>query len=175
MKKLTPVPWLAEGAREWLEERIEPSWTAFEWGSGGSTLWLEGLCASVISVEHDEAWFWKVAARVRVSTMLMWSPPTERVLGDDPANPDHYRSSCVPGNFRWYAHSIDLERPDLVIVDGRARASCIARTVARGPKLLVLDNAEREWYLENTIHLLDGWERTDFREGDWVTSAWMRG
>lgn len=172
---LEPVPWFAEGAREWLEERIEPSWTAFEWGSGGSTLWLEGLCIQVVSVEHDPVWCARVQ-KAAPSARVFHIPPTEPELGDDPAEPSHYRSSCEGGNFRWYARFIDWLDPfDLVLVDGRARASCLAHAIATSPKLLVLDNAEREWYLENTIHLLDGWERTNFVQGDWVTSAWTRG
>jgi len=171
---MRPVPWLAPGAREWLEERIEPSWTAFEWGSGGSTLWLEGLCSSVTSVEHDEAW-WEMTRSSARKALVLLCPPTEAASGPSPADPRYFRSSCVPGSFELYVKMVDVAEPDLVIVDGRARASCIARAVVRSPKLLVLDNAERGWYLENTIGLLDGWERTDFREGDWVTSAWTRG
>jgi hypothetical protein len=172
-------PWLVPAAVTWLEERIEPWWTAFEWGSGGSTLWLENLCESVYSVEHDESWFWKVAASSTrpKTTRLQLCRPQPGELGDDPANPDHYRSSCLPGDWHQYAQAVDLEGPfDLVVVDGRARASCIARAVPRvkGGGVLVLDNAEREWYLEQTEHLLDGWEKTDFRQGAWLTSAWTR-
>lgn len=172
-------PWFAPGAKEWLEERIQPGWMAFEWGSGGSTLWLEQLCASVYSVEHDEAWFWKVAARIKPSTMLQLCPPGAGALGDDRANPAHYRSYGRPGiNFRDYARAIDLEGPfDLVMIDGRARASCIAHAVPRVKEggVLVLDNTERSWYLERTAHLLDGWDRADFTDGKhWTTSAWTR-
>ena len=171
-------PWFAEWAQDWLEEQIQPDWTAFEWGSGGSTLWLEGLCASVVSVEHDPAWWDRVQQAVDnalVTVMLVHAGGEE--LGSDPANPRHYRSSCRPGNFRDYVQVIDLMEPfDLVMVDGRARASCIAHAVpmVRKGGVLVLDNAERDWYLAQTRNLLDGWERTDFWEGEWLTSAWMK-
>jgi len=169
-------PWLVPAAVTWLEERIKPGWAAFEWGSGGSTLWLEGLCSSVVSVEHDPTWWAMVNSSCRTGkSLVLLCPPTEGGADPSPADPRYFRSSCCPGSFELYAKMVDLVEPDLVIVDGRARASCLARAVARGPKLLVLDNAEREWYLEQTEHRLDGWERTDFWQGEWLTSAWTRG
>jgi len=108
-------------------------------------------------------------------TMLVY--PGAEELGDDPANPEHYRSSCQPGNFQDYASVIDVAGEfDLILVDGRARASCITHAVPRvmDSGILVLDNAERDWYTDQTEHLLEGWDRVDFQQGEWVTSAWMK-
>jgi len=171
---MKPEPWYAPGAKEWLEERIEPGWEAFEWGSGGSTLWLAGLCDYVVSIEHDEGWLRKTqdALPSMKNVVIMLVPPEISEMGDDPSDPAHYKSSCVDGvNFLDYARTVDGFEPDVVLVDGRVRASCIAHAVARKPKILVLDNADRSWYLEKTLPLLEGWRRTDFR-GGWLTSAW---
>lgn len=167
-------PWYAPGAKEWLEERIEPGWEAFEWGSGGSTLWLAGLCAKVVSVEHDGEWFQKVSSMVRPADEVLLVVPRDGEACGDVADPACYRSSCLPGDWRLYASEVDLREPDVVLVDGRARASCVAHAVARRPKIIVLDNAERPWYLEKAGKLLDDWKRTDFILGEWITSAWER-
>ena len=141
-------------------------------------MWLERLCTSVISAEHDPLWWGKVSNAAdgnRVLVMLI--PPGAEPLGGDPANPEHYCSSCRPGNWRDYAQIIDLMEPfDLVMIDGRARASCIAHAVPRVKDggILVLDNAERAWYTDQAGHLLEGWERVDFWQGEWLTSAWTK-
>ena len=40
-----------------IEALLSPGATVFEYGSGHSTLWLAGLGADVVSVEHDEGWY----------------------------------------------------------------------------------------------------------------------
>jgi len=76
----------------------------------------------------------------------------------DPADPHLYQSDdegfrgC---SFRQYASQIDAypdEHFDILLVDGRARPSCIAHGAAKVKVggLLVLDNADRAYYLDKT-------------------------
>jgi len=50
------VPAISEAATEFFESILEPHMTAFEWGSGGSTVWLAQRVAQVVTVENLPAW-----------------------------------------------------------------------------------------------------------------------
>src|SRR5262245_28763699 len=50
------VPWLTFGAVRFLESRLASTQRVFEYGSGGSTLFLARRVEQVISVEHDVRW-----------------------------------------------------------------------------------------------------------------------
>ena len=54
-------PWLTLSAIRWLEDILRPEDRIFEWGSGGSTVWLAQRVSSVVSIESDPAWFRKVS------------------------------------------------------------------------------------------------------------------
>ena len=159
-KKLTKkyFPWMAPSAVTVLEDEIiKPDFIAFEWGSGGSTLWLAHRCKSVVTIEHDLGWFGKVSADL------------------DNCKVEHVEMHYVPkdsGSHEYddYAKTI-LEFPDdvfdLVFVDGRNRAECVKRAV---PKVkpggyLVLDDAQREEY-QDGIALLVDWENSAYKMDD---------
>lgn len=155
-----PSPWLTFDAIERIRARMTDGMRIFEYGSGGSTLfwlkWRIDLC----SVEHDPEWHevvkGKLPPNARIDYRLI--PPEPHGQPDprtDPADPlayvssdDRYRGM----GFRRYASQID-EFPDrhfdLVLVDGRARPSCIlhAAPKVKPGGLLVLDNADRDYYV----------------------------
>jgi hypothetical protein len=173
-------PWITFDAIDHLEAFIGAERRSgrpvrvFEYGSGGSTLfWMRAGAAACVSVEHDETWSSLVRNRIdqgRVDYRLI--PPETAAAGDsgDPSDPrshasddQQYRSKT----FRRYAGAID-EFPDthfsIVLVDGRARPSCVMHAV---PKvmvggLLVLDNADRDYYTRNTLSLLRDYERLQY-------------
>ena len=70
-------------------------------------------------------------------------------------------------SFKRYATLIDRlnnNKFDLILIDGMARASCLyhaASHVAEGG-CIVLDNAERDYYMQNVNFLFEGWERILF-------------
>jgi hypothetical protein len=69
-------------------------------------------------------------------------------------------------SFENYCQAIDrypADAFDLVVVDGRARPSCVfhARSRVRPGGYLMVDDAERPEYAEG-LQLLEGWPRTDF-------------
>ncbi|MBX3728486.1 MAG: class I SAM-dependent methyltransferase [Candidatus Sumerlaeia bacterium] len=152
------LPWISIPAIAWLEQTIRPEWQAFEYGAGGSTVFLLQRLARVVSVEHDGEWLASVRERLSPETAtradLRHAPPQP---GDDPAT-----ASTVPAyrgmNFRNYVSMIDEFADatfDLVLVDGRARNACVR---AAWPKVrpggwLVLDNSERPKYRDALAHL----------------------
>jgi hypothetical protein len=165
-------------AIEFLTSRIIPGWRVFEYGSGGSTLfWLE-RGAEVVSVEHDPQWYSQLQENTIQHPKLEYRlilPEPGDICGplslSSISDPYCYQSSNVQFagmNFRRYASQID-EFPDqhfdLVIVDGRARPSCLMHSVRKVKigGMLVLDNADRDYYLARTHPLLKGFTLHRFR------------
>lgn len=81
-------------------------------------------------------------------------PNSVASLPVDVADPTSYRSGAgdyLNYSFKKYVKSID-EYPDgyfdLILVDGRARPSCILHSIPKlkSGGLLVVDNAERSYY-----------------------------
>lgn len=165
-------PWLPYAATEYIR-RLRPL-RAFEWGSGGSTLFFCELGVSVVAIEHNQDWYDKTNillyqnAHSWTHYELKYIPFESGCIGSNPANPIHYKSASTElgeVNFRQYASAIDgYDKFDLILVDGMARAACLyhaASHVAEGG-CIVLDNAERDYYLMNTAFLFEGWERVEF-------------
>jgi hypothetical protein len=143
------LPWITFPAMRWLDAYLQPSMAVFEWGAGGSTLFLARRVARVVSVEYDAGWCAAVADRLgplALRNVELRHLPPER--GDEGAL---YRSSApefAGMHFRRYVESVG-EHPDrafdVVLVDGRARLGCVLSAL---PKLkddgvLILDNSER--------------------------------
>jgi len=161
---------------------------AFEYGSGGSTLYFADRVAEVVSVEHDKEWHREVKALLSdngiVNVRHKLCPPTSTAPDGD-AEYDRYRSIRYSDNsayFYEYAASIDAfddGRFDVVLVDGRARNACVSHALPKIRKggWLVLDNSERPDYAPAKL-LLAPFQRTAFRgicpywHDAWETTAW---
>ncbi len=168
------VPWLALAAIEWLESHLDPTMRVFEWGSGGSTLFLARRVGSLVTVEHDSNWYGSVSERLKSAEIAN----CRYLLVEPVSGGDASHLGTVPGGyvsadkalagleFGDYCGAIDEypdESFDLVVVDGRARASCIfhARTKVRPGGVMLVDNSERPDYVPG-LRLLESWSRRDF-------------
>lgn len=170
------IPWITFDAFDYLEAARLSGFRIFEWGSGGSTLyWLRKDAALVVSIEHDPEWFEKMSAATAGSSNLDYRlilperlPPGS--APGDPGDPDDYATDD-PGlssfTFREYAAAIDSYPPDyfdLILVDGRSRPACLKHggQKVRIGGMLVLDNADRPYYLARTADYLDNFECLKF-------------
>ncbi len=160
----TPCPWLVFDAILALRAQMRPDMRVFEYGSGGSTLfWLANQATQVVSIEHNPEWFRVVSERVRGKSAI----DIRLVLPEALEQPDHRHDPADPAlyqsddeefrgcSFQKYASQIDAfpdESFDVLLVDGRARPSCIAHGAAKVKVggMLILDNAERAYYLDKT-------------------------
>lgn len=161
-------PWFVMGSityleDEFLENPYHPlTFRAFEWGSGGSTIWLSQRTKSVVTLEHDREWVEQTQAEL-----------------------DKYGIQNVSLILRaldqGYVEHIDgfpNEHFDLILVDGRRRSDCLRHAV---PKLkcggaLVLDNSERAEYQEAQKPIAHWWHQTwdsGYTEG-WSTTVWRK-
>lgn len=155
-------PWWSAGAIAYLAAELPTEAKAFEWGSGGSTVWLEARGAQVTSVESEEIWAGLVR-EAAPSAEVRWIPGQEDgQLRSEPKLRDRGRHY-----FDDYVAAIDAYPDghfDLVVVDGLCRAACARRAAAKVKPggLVVLDDIQRP-YLQNCLLPFEGWSRRSFR------------
>src|SRR5690554_1369486 len=155
------LPWMTYDAIEFLDKICNSGIRVFEWGSGGSTLFFASRCKDVVSVEHDTFWIKSLREKLEdlnlknVSVKGIEGVPIDNFNKLNPENPDDFISKDKKSSglsFEKYVNSIDqfeTECFDIVVVDGRARNSCIKRAIPhikRGGYLIV-DNSDRKYYL----------------------------
>jgi len=170
------LPWLVYDAIDYLDAIDMRGWRVFEFGSGGSTRYWLRRGAVVTSVEHDPVWHARVLAAIPPaapldSRLVPPEPDPDPVAAPDPADP----AACVSASFprdrlRYTRYVAQIDgcpdgSQDLVLVDGRARPSCVARAA---PKvcpggLLVLDNSDRPYYTARLGAVLAGFRPLVFR------------
>ncbi len=162
-------PWLTFSAIDFIKKNIRKEDKVFEYGGGGSTLFFLKAAALTITVEHDEKWFAMLSERISLNGYKNWKglyvAPTKMnpYIQLDAANPGDYYSSdenFKESNFRNYVISIDNypnEYFDWVLVDGRARPSCIMHAIdkIKVNGYLILDNSDRDYYLLRTKSKID--------------------
>lgn len=139
------LPWLPFRLIDELQAVVGPGTRVFEFGGGGSTLWLLDRGADVVTVEHDQRW----AEHLSLATGGERFTLLQRSAADD---------------FTAYVSAMDAYPDDwfdIIVVDGRERARCIAAATAklRRGGLLIVDDADRVEYAEAMRST--GWPRRD--------------
>lgn len=155
------LPWINFLALDFLSQHLKPEYKVFEFGGGGSTLFFCKYTAEVTTVEDHAEWFKTLTETVEKKGYRHWkgffiSPePVNNSIPRSHIRPSDFKSS-VKGlenySFEKYARTIDQYPEgsfDLILVDGRARPSCIRQAIPRLKPggLLVVDNTERPHYL----------------------------
>lgn len=161
-------PWFVMGSITHLEDHVlenpyHPlSYRAFEWGSGGSTLWLSQRTQSVVTLEHNQEWFESTQQELDkygIQNVQLVLRPLDKGYVE-------YIDGFPDGHF------------DIILIDGRRRSDCLRHAI---PKLrcggaLVLDNSERAEYQEAQKMIAHWWQRTwdsGYSEG-WMTTLWRK-
>jgi Methyltransferase domain len=169
------MPWWPYDAVTWVAAHLPPQARVFEYGGGGSTLWLQDRGAAVTAVEHDKQWHWQLAEQFPTGRELLFRPP---------GTSGTVTSAMAPGFFDAYVAAID-DQPDgsqdLVIVDGRARVESVRHAMPKVKPggLLLLDDTDRASY-QPAIDMLGAWECHVFtglkpgHRGPTQTSVWRR-
>lgn len=155
---INDLPWIPFAATRFIEKMIlRPDSRVFEYGSGGSTVWLAGRCGFLVTVENRAGLYEEVEKKL--------------IELDRMNNVEYLLRSKGPRGFRPYIDAIDdyEEDFDVVFVDGRERAACMTKAKPRIKPggYLILDNPDeyppprglfREWESYN-FHGY-GWEPT---------------
>lgn len=157
------LPRIAFPAMRFLETILTPASKVFEYGAGGSTMFLASRVKELVSVEHNASWFEmtrRAMEAVCAKRDIRWRGVLAEVTSPEQpsslpfADPLSYASSdknFFNKEFFAYASVIDEypdEHFDVILIDGRARPSCFlhAMNKVRCGGYVVLDNAEREHY-----------------------------
>lgn len=165
------LPWITIIAKNYLKNYLNKKQISevrvFEYGSGGSSLFFLKYASEVYSVEHDAGWFEMVDKKIKEKKIKGWTGVLALPKLDKDAeksklaagNPSHYYTSAdVFSNFTFkeYVTAIDKFPNgyfDIVLIDGRSRPSCLLHSIKKVKKggLLILDNAERDYYAPKNI------------------------
>ena len=166
------MPWLTFGAIDFLKEKLNRDMSLFEYGSGGSTLFWSAHLRQVVSIEHEPLWYEKMVdefskRRIQNVEYILAEAEEDKMFETKSfENPDHYVSSDLlfkGKNFRNYVKQIDLfpdQSFDIIVVDGRARPSCIHHALSKLNEkgYLVIDNSERNYYLASFTFTEPDWK-----------------
>lgn len=186
------IPWITFEAKKWMDDFLNKDMVVFEWGSGGSTIYLAKRVKQLVSVENDRKWYNLVIKSIEknnISNLEYILKEPEKITDKQiykQGSIDYFSSAPAYKyfSFKEYCKVIDSfpnENFDLVIVDGRARPSCIFHSFkkVKSGGFLMLDNSEREEY-EDGKKLLATWELKNFfgpgpyNRYFWQTSIWKR-
>ncbi len=134
--------------RDAILDALPPGGRMLEWGSGGSTSYFADNLppgATLLSIEHDPAWHHQVAGVIGESDRLtLRLVPAEGPLGRNATDEEE-----DPRPLRKYIHAADADGPfDVILVDGYARGSCLARAreLLKPGGVVFLHDAQRPWY-----------------------------
>jgi predicted O-methyltransferase YrrM len=161
-------PWITFRAIDFITKNTHKTDKVFEYGGGGSTLYFLSQVSEVVTVEHDREWFHLLQNNIDPADAPRWNGqlilPENSVdtTNLDKSQPTDYFSEDPKfrnNTFKSYSTFICQFKDeffDLVLIDGRARTSCLFHAI---PKVkiggfLVLDNSERKYYLKNNLKML---------------------
>lgn len=140
-------PWMSRDSISFIYSKISnmENKKLLEFGSGSSTAWfLKVLNCNVTSIEHDKYWLDNVKNKIPDNLQFNWTP-----VFKPPVPSGNCKGSSDELFYDDYVHSIDnMEKFDIIIVDGRARSHCILNSIDKLNKggLFIVDNAERHYY-----------------------------
>jgi len=190
------LPWISLPALDYLKTQITPSFKVYEFGGGGSTLFFCAHAAEVGTVEDHKEWFSTLTQTIQNKGYSNWKGRfiSPEPVNDGPTryhgNPSDYKSGAKgleTVSYEQYAKSIHdypIAYFDLILVDGRARPSCIQEAMPhlKPGGLLVVDNTERLYYLasfqsvlaQEYEKLLDTWGPLYYTPDFTITSIFRK-
>jgi hypothetical protein len=146
-------PWVSEKAKNWLNLFLKPNMTVFEYGSGGSTLFLARRVKKVISVEYQLLWFlgvlFALLRRGIINFKLHLSKSEKgKNLKKKYMSSDKNIKTLSFKKFVTTIHQYPNHYFDLVFIDGRARNQCIDHAIPKIKKggYILLDDSNRDSY-----------------------------
>jgi precorrin-6B methylase 2 len=141
------IPWFSYAAIDFLDAHVRTHMTAFEYGSGGSTIFLAKRVRSVCSVEDNPTWFDLVSRRLEARA---FTNVTMKLHPFDVQNPAGFEASD-------YLRAIPDEAFDVIVIDGseqwtQVRPTCFSYVESRVKPggIIVLDDSWR--YVAPRLH-----------------------
>jgi hypothetical protein len=166
------IPWITFSSMNYLKGFLKKDMKVFEYGGGGSTLFFAKYVGELVTVEHDKEWFNRIKEEMSGNHSINWRPNlifaerVESTMQLKKERPGDYFSANEDFSqfiFRLYAAAIDQypeQYFDVVLVDGRARPSCMFHSLMKVKVggLLILDNSDRSYYMEALSGMLGNYQ-----------------
>lgn len=186
-KKNPEAPWISPGSIYVLKQILTKNMVGFEFGSGRSTVFYAELLNHITAIEHYQPWFSKVETLLKSKNIKNADLKLIESNGEAPSQhlPSEMQLFISADDypvkdevFKDYINALDAfsdSHFNFIAVDGRARLSCILKSI---PKLkhggfLLLDNSERKRY-EPALKALKDWPMIYTTTGLTDTSIWMK-
>jgi hypothetical protein len=188
MPPMQILPQYTPGAVQWVLDNIRYDMSIFEYGSGMSSLFYSVNILEMVIVEHDRSWYEGLSEQfnklrneklLKTSIKYILSEPT-------PGQPYPYSSlsfGTTDPAYRDYSFESYVRAAeqfpdnyfDWLIIDGRARASCMKFAV---PKVkpegyIIVDDSERFEYKE-AIETFLNYPKLEFSEEAKKTSIFHK-
>jgi hypothetical protein len=160
-----PLPWYTYSFIHFLEGRIRPDMSVFEYGSGYSTLWWASHVKHIAAVENNLHWIESLTPRLPPNADLRFeaSDPTGR----------YARSATDRGR-----------RFDVLVIDGVERNECAYACLPalKDDGVIIWDNSDWTSFWSEGLKYLEesGFRRIDFRgigplpSRPWTTSVFYQ-
>jgi hypothetical protein len=189
------IPWITFSSMNYLKGFLKKEMKVFEYGGGGSTLFFAKYVGELVTVEHDKEWFNRINEEMSVNHSVNWKPnlifaerveSTTQLKKERPGDYFSANEDFSQFTFRQYAAAIDQypeQYFDVVLVDGRARPSCMFHSLMKVKVggLLILDNSDRDYYIEELSGMLGNYQLisnyfgpTPYLHGFTQTNIWKR-
>jgi hypothetical protein len=155
------LPQYTSGAVKWVLDNLRPDLNLFEYGSGMSSLFYSVNIREMVIVEHDRGWYNGISDQLnKLKEERLLKTAIKYILVEPELNQPMPYSHLSFGttdetyrnySFEHYVRAIETYPDnffDWVIIDGRARASCIRHTPAKVKigGYVIVDDSERYEY-----------------------------
>jgi len=120
-----------------------------EYGSGRSTIKLSEIAKSVVSVEHQKAWYDELKPTLPENVELILAEPDLDYIEGAHENERSEGNDGTYEEFETYIRSALEKAPyDVVIIDGRARVECarICKELCHKDSHIFVHDFERQEY-----------------------------
>lgn len=156
------VPWWNSRAVRYLNRCLPANARVFEWGSGGSTVWLTHKGAKVIAIESDVEWQQYVHDRSPEADVRFIPGTDSGTLRSEVELRDRGEHF-----FDDYVAAIDDFADDsfnLIVIDGLSRCHCAVHATkkVRADGLVLLDDTHYQFFAP-AFRLFHGWKTTRIR------------
>ncbi len=160
-----PLPWFTYASIHFIKQKLylKPM-KVFEYGSGNSTLWFSSKVKSIISIENDSNFYYKMLKKFSSKNNIIYE--------------------LKKLNTNYSTKILDYENEfDIVIIDGRERVECTKNCIKALKKdgIIIFDNSDRVKYKEAYNFLSDlNFKNIEFKghgpisHTEWQTTIYYR-
>lgn len=132
-----PLPWMTYPFIEFIEKKLQPHHTIFEFGSGSSTLFFAKKVAKVVAIESSEKWHEIMKLR-----LLEHNIKNVELIFMPNALTNFEYENCAAN------YAKNFSKFDFIIIDSLKRFECAKNSInaIKPTGAIVLDDSERKNY-----------------------------